>query len=192
MKAIYTILISGLFIFTCQPATAEKIIKDTDRGYAFDGRNFVVSIGSGFFGYSYGFGKLGGAPLMISAEYGIHRYVGAGIYGGLLDRNPHIGETKYDMTIYTVGVKAQFHMYNLLDDIVKKNLRGDIIDVYGIFYLGMDHYATNMSLRNKQTYYISGGIGIRAYPFKKAPGLGVYSEFSPVLTPWQLGLNYRF
>ncbi len=129
---------------------------------------------------------------MLSMEYGIHRYVGAGIYGGLLDRNPKIGENTYDMTIYTVGLRAHLHAYNIIDDVVKKDLRGDIIDIYGIVYVGMDHFETNMNLPNKQTWYISGGLGIRAYPFKKARGLGLFTEFSPVLMPWQLGLNYRF
>jgi len=191
MKTIRIVLLACAILFGLK-TQGQGLRKDTDRGYAFEGRNFVVAIGTGFIGYSYGWGKLGGAPFMLSLEYGIHRYVGAGIYGGVLDRNPKIGENTYDMTIYTVGVRVHFHAYNLLDDIIKKDLRGDIVDVYGILYVGLDHYATNVSIPDGLAYYISGGIGVRGYPFKKAPSLGVFSEFSPILMPWQLGLNYRF
>ncbi|MBL4587661.1 MAG: hypothetical protein JKX84_11495, partial [Flavobacteriales bacterium] len=180
-----------LVLFLGTNAWAQKNQKDTDRGYAFESRNLVVGLGSGFFGYSYGYGKLGGAPLMLSFEYGLHRYIGAAIYGGLLDRNPKIGENSYDMTIYTVGIRGQFHVYNLLDDILKTDLRGDVIDVYGMLYLGMDAFRTSINLPNKRTWYISGGFGVRVYPFKKAKGLGVFTEFSPVLMPWQLGVNYK-
>ncbi len=192
MKTRLLLSIIGISLFTALSVNAQKKTKDTDRGYAFEGRNLVIGIGSGFIGYSYGYGKLGGAPLMLSVEYGIHRYFGAGIYGGLLDRNPQIGEKVYDMTVYTFGLRGQLHAYNILDDLVKTNLRGDVLDIYGIVYIGMDHFETNMKLPNKRTWYISGGLGVRAYPFKKARGLGFFTEFSPVLMPWQLGLNYCF
>ncbi len=191
MRAKSILLSICISLTTVLSAHAQKNSKETDRGYAFEGRNFVISLGSGFFGYSYGHGKLGGIPVMLSIEYGVHRYVGMGIYGGLLDRNPKVGENTYDLTIYTVGIRGQFHIYNLLDDMVRHDLRGDIIDIYATAYVGMDAYKTDIKLPNKNTWYVSGGMGIRAYPFKRVRNLAVFTEFSPVLAPWQFGLNYR-
>jgi len=191
MEARNTLIALTILLFIATDTLAQKHGNDTNRGYAFESGNVVVGLGSGFVGYSYGRGKLGGAPIMLSLELGLHRYIGMGIYGGILDRNPKIGDIRYDMTIYTVGIRGQFHLFNLIDDIVKTNLRGDIIDVYAIAYIGMNQFESNITLPNKRTWYISGGFGGRVYPFKKAKGLGVFTEFSPVLMPWKIGLNFR-
>lgn len=171
---------------------AQKLNKDLERGYAFDGRNFVVSHNTGFFGNSYGYGKASGAPLLLSVEYGLHRWVGISLYGGMLHRNPTWGENSYDLDVYTGGGRINFHLYNLIDDLVKINLRGDIIDIYGNLALGFDHYDTDLPVRTKYSYYITGGAGIRAYPIKRVKGLGFNMEFSTILSPWLVGLNYRF
>ena len=166
--------------------------KDTDRGYAFEGGSFVISAATGFFGYNYGYGKLGGAPFKLTAEVGVHRYVGIALYGGLLHRNPVWGENSYQMDVYTGGGHLNFHLYNLIDDLTKKNLRGDIIDVYITGTVGFDYFDTTLPLRNNWTVYYTAGLGARAYPIKKASQLGFNMEFSNILSPWLLGLNYRF
>ena len=187
-----TYIITIILSFAITFSSAQNKNKDLDRGYAFDGRSFVTSLSTGFFGDSYGYGKIGGAPLLLSFEYGIHRYVGASVYGGMLHRDPMFGEKRYQLDVYTVGARFNFHLYNLVDDIIKWNLRGDIIDIYGSFSVGMDHYDTDLPVQTKFGYYITGGAGIRAYPIKKARGLGFNMEFSTILSPWLIGLNYRF
>lgn len=166
--------------------------KDLERGYAFDGGSFVISAATGFFGHNYGYGKLGGAPFKLTTEVGVHRYVGIALYGGLLHRDPVWGENSYQMDIYTGGGHLNFHLYNLVDDLFKKNLRGDIIDVYITGTVGFDYFDTTLPLREKYAVYYTAGLGVRAYPIKKAPGLGFNMEFSNILSPWLLGINYRF
>jgi hypothetical protein len=184
--AITIVLLSSTFVF------AQKAKNDLDRGYSFDGRNFVVSLNTGFFGNSYGYGKASGAPVLLSLEYGLHRYVGISLYGGMLHRKPVWGENAYKLDVYTGGGRINFHLYHLIDDLVKINLRGDIIDVYGNLAVGFDHYDTNLPVRTKYSYYITGGAGVRVYPIKKVQGLGFNMEFSTILSPWLLGLNYKF
>ncbi len=187
-----TFLTTFLALFLCANSVAQHTNADHNRGYAFEGRSMVVQLSSGFIGYTYGFGDLSGAPLKLQVEYGIHRYAGLALYGGMLHRDPQFGERTYQMDVYTGGLHVNFHLYNFIDDLTKKNLRGDIIDVYGTFTVGIDYFDTNLPLRSKYTYYFTGGFGVRAYPIKKAPRLGFNMEFSNILSPWLLGLNYRF
>ena len=192
MEKRITILTVILSLLLATISFAQKKKKDADRGYAFEGRNLVIQLSSGFFGDSYGYGKLGGAPLKLQVEYGVHRYVGLALYGGMLHRDPQLGEQSFQLDVYTGGLHVNFHLYNLVDDIFKKDLRGDIIDVYGTFTVGMDYFDTNLPFRNKYAYFFTGGFGVRAYPIKKAKDLGFNMEFSPILSPWLIGLNYRF
>lgn len=192
MEKRITILTVILSLLLATVSFAQKKKKDTDRGYAFEGRNLVIQLSSGFFGDSYGYGKLGGAPLKLQVEYGVHRYVGLALYGGMLHRDPQLGEQSFQLDVYTGGLHVNFHLYNLVDDIFKKDLRGDIIDVYGTFTVGLDYFDTTLPLRNKYAYFFTGGLGVRAYPIKKAKDLGFNMEFSPILSPWLIGLNYRF
>lgn len=192
MEKRITILTVILSLLLATVSFAQKKKKDTDRGYAFEGRNLVIQLSSGFFGDSYGYGKLGGAPLKLQVEYGVHRYVGLALYGGMLHRDPQLGEQSFQLDVYTGGLHVNFHLYNLVDDIFKKDLRGDIIDVYGTFTVGLDYFDTNLPLRNKYAYFFTGGLGVRSYPIKKAKDLGFNMEFSPILSPWLIGLNYRF
>ena len=184
-------LIVALLLSTNLTAQKKKNI-DSERGYAFEGRNLVIQLSSGFFGDSYGYGKLSGTPLKVQVEYGVHRYVGLALYGGMLHRDPQLGEQSFQMDVYTGGLHVNFHLYNFIDDLTKKNLRGDIIDVYGTFTVGMDYFDTNLPFRNKYAYFFTGGLGVRAYPIKKAKDLGFNMEFSAILSPWLIGLNYRF
>lgn len=184
--AVALILISSTYLF------AQKGSNDLERGYAFDGRSFVVSLNTGFFGNSYGYGKASGAPILLSLEYGIHRWVGISLYGGMLHRKPTWGENSYNLDVYTGGGRLNFHFYNLIDDLVKINLRGDIIDIYGNLALGFDHFKTDLPVGDRYSFYITGGAGIRVYPIQQVKGLGFNMEFSSILSPWLLGLNYRF
>lgn len=179
-------------LLTTNVLAQKKKNKDSERGYAFEGKNLVVQLSSGFLGYTYGFGDLSGAPLKLQVEVGVHRYVGLALYGGMLHRDPVFGERSYQMDVYTGGLHTNFHIYNFIDDLTKVNLRGDIIDVYGTFTVGIDYFDTNLPLRSKYAYYFTGGVGVRAYPIKKAPDLGFNMEFSNILSPWLIGLNYKF
>ena len=170
---------------------AQKKQKDTDRGYAFDSRNIVASLDFSFISQSYGLGKMSGIPLMLSIEYGFHRYVGMSFYGGMLQRDVTFGDRTFQHDIYTGGGKLNFHFYNLIDDKIKKDLRGDIVDIYVNGTAGFDYFDSELKKGSKYAYYFTAGLGIRAYPIKKVPGLGFNAEFSSILSPVIFGLNYR-
>lgn len=186
LTIIYILIIGNTF------AQKRRSHKDENRGYAFESGSFIIGAATGFFGYNYGYGKLGGAPFKLTAEVGVHRYVGIALYGGLLHRDPVWGETTYQMDIYTGGGHLNFHIYNLIDDLTKKNLKGDIIDVYITGTVGFDYFDTNLPIRNSWFVYYTAGLGVRAYPIKKVRNLGFNMEFSNILSPWLMGINYRF
>jgi hypothetical protein len=172
-------------------AQSQHLKKESERGYAFDSQNVVVSLDFSFIGHNYGRGKMSGVPLMLSFEYGFHRYVGISLYAGMLQRNVQFDDRSKQHDIYTGGGKLNFHFYNLIDDKTKKNLRGDIVDIYINGTAGFDYFDSELKTGGKYAYYFTAGLGIRAYPIKKVPGLGFNAEFSSILSPVMLGLNYR-
>ena len=160
--------------------------------HAFETRDWTGSIGTSFLTYSYGYGNyVQGVPVMISFEYGIHSYVGASIYGGMMYRNPKIGECSYKQSLYAAGLRFNGHIYNVLDDLINANLRSDIIDIYMSVNLGMDHMITDLPISTKTVFYIGTGVGLRVYPFK-SKRVGIMTEIGhTVITPLLLGVTFK-
>ena len=160
--------------------------------HAFETRDWTGSIGTSFLTYSYGYGNyVQGAPVMISFEYGIHSYVGVSIYGGMMYRNPKINEYRYKQSLYAAGIRVNGHFYNVLDDLINADLKSNIVDIYTFVSLGMDHTVTDLPINPKTVYYISGGIGLKAYPFK-LKRIGVMTEIGhSVITPLLLGVTFK-
>jgi len=160
--------------------------------HAFETRDWTGSIGTSFLTYSYGYGNyVQGAPVMISFEYGIHSYVGVSIYGGMMYRNPKINEYRYKQSLYAAGIRVNGHFYNVLDDFINADLKSNIVDIYTFVSLGMDHTVTDLPINPKTVYYISGGIGLKAYPFK-LKRIGVMTEIGhSVITPLLLGVTFK-
>jgi len=192
MKTRTLTLIACICLLTCHAAAQQrKTHADHNRGYAFEGKNVVINASIGFFGYTYGYGKLSGIPFKLTAEAGVHRYVGIALYGGLLHRNPTWGERVYKMNVYTGGAHLNLHVYNIIDDLTNVNLRGDILDVYITGTVGADYFDTTLPLQNRYAIYYTAGLGVRAYPIPKVPRLGFSMEFSNILSPWLVGVTYR-
>jgi len=160
--------------------------------HAFETRDWTGGIGTSFLTYSYGYGNyVQGAPVMISFEYGIHSYVGVSIYGGMMYRNPKINEYRYKQSLYAAGIRVNGHFYNVLDDLINADLKSNIVDIYTFVSLGMDHTVTDLPINPKTVYYISGGIGLKAYPFK-LKRIGVMTEIGhSVITPLLLGVTFK-
>ncbi|MFT4523962.1 MAG: hypothetical protein ACI9FU_001355 [Granulosicoccus sp.] len=161
--------------------------------HAFKSNDWALSIGSSFLSYAYGYGgHIEGVPLVLSFEYGVHRYFGTGIYAGMLHRTPSVGERSYKQSVYSAGVRFNGHFYNAIDDLIKKaNLKSNIIDMYVSVNLGMEHMVTNLPINKKTIFYIGVGFGLRAYPFKNKK-IGLMTEIGhSVVSPWLLGATFR-
>ena len=187
--------LSAIIIFAINPSVAQEAKPEykirTD--HAFQAKNWALSGGTSFIGYAYGYGKMfGGVPLVLSFEYGVHRYFGTALYGGMLHRKPQVGERTYKQSVYAAGLRFNGHFYNALDDLIKKaDLKSNIIDMYVSVNVGMDHMVTNLPINKKTIFFIGVGFGMRAYPFKNKK-VGLMTEIGhTIVTPWLLGATFR-
>lgn len=187
---LYTLVICLCMSSTLGMAQRKKRSSDN---HAFQGRSLVTSLGFGFFGYSYGYGKVSGFPLLASIEYGVHRYVGVGVYGGMLHRKPVWGERQYKMSVYSAGIRINAHFYNVIDDLVKgHDLRSDLLDLYITGNVGADTFKSNLPIGDALAVLAGVGFGAKVYPFKRSKQVGFHIEFSNLLTPFLVGASYRF
>lgn len=98
-------------------------------------------------------------------EFGIHKYVGLGFTVGFGGRagwnNNYLGEFNIPM-----GMLANFHFYQLIDDKNSKNLRADKLDIYAGIAMGSGlafTYYDNTSTRVVPLAWGGPHAGIRYY-----------------------------
>lgn len=122
---------------------------------AFSKGDFVLGIhgaGSSMFNFYAGGGKSGyGTPssrlnsyltggVAIGGEWAIHDYVGigftTGVQGGVSRWNGFWGAFNYGVVSIPVGVVANFHFYQLIDDKSDKDIHADQLDIYAGISLG--------------------------------------------------------
>jgi len=124
MKKIYVILFSLSFIFV-----------SNINAQSFEQGLLSVSPGINLGGFGlYGSGS--GLPLVASAEYGIHEYIGVGPYVGFVNYNYGSGSFKYNYKFITVGVRGDFHYTTLLEELLEGDLSSDKLDLYVALLLG--------------------------------------------------------
>ena len=160
---------------------------------AFNTGDYNASIGTSFVTYSYGYGgMMQGIPVMTSFEYGLHRYLGVGMYGGVMYRSPVINDYRYKQWVYSGGFRINAHFYNIISDVVESPISSDRIDMYLSINIGMDHTDTNLPIHTKTVYYVGIGFGLRAYPFK-SQRIGFIADIGhTVMTPMLLGICVKF
>lgn len=88
-------------------------------------------IGAGVYGNSIiGLGYA--LPVVFNADFGVHDYVSVGGYVGFWTSKS--GSTRYSST--HVGARGSFHFWQLIDDKVDADLKGDKLDLYATIWLG--------------------------------------------------------
>lgn len=188
--------LTAIVIFAVNTASYSQEAKPEYKlrtDHAFKSKDWALSAGTSFLSYAYGYGgHVEGVPLVLSFEYGVHRYFGTGVYAGMLHRRPTVGERTYKQSVYSAGLRFNGHFYNAIDDLIKKaDLKSNIIDMYVSVNLGMEHMVTNLPINKKTIFYIGVGFGMRAYPFKNK-NIGLMTEIGhSVVTPWLLGATFR-
>lgn len=91
-------------------------------------------LGSGYkygYGYGYGWTPITG-ELNVQAEWGVHQYVGVGLFTG-------VGGGAYwggGVVNVPIGAVANFHFYQLIADKTGKNIHADKLDIYAGANLG--------------------------------------------------------
>ncbi|CAN5339448.1 hypothetical protein BH09BAC1_BH09BAC1_25260 [soil metagenome] len=100
-------------------------------------------------------------------EFGVSKYVGVGLTTGIGGRgNRSYGYSEVNVPI---GVIANFHFYQLIDDKVSKDIHADKLDIYVGANLGSGIAFRNSYYDNDIVAMVFGGVqtGIRYYVTEK-------------------------
>lgn len=117
--------------------------------------NFLISPGIGLGSY-YGGGFYGfGVPVSVSAEIGVHDFVGVGGWAGFASYGYNWFGAKYRDSYVGFGARATFHWYGLLEKLLKTDIHGDKLDIYYSLMLG--YYIRNTNNDSWTANY--GGFG---------------------------------
>ncbi|HUM52532.1 MAG TPA: hypothetical protein PK431_11985 [Chitinophagales bacterium] len=141
--------------------------------------SYLGNFGSGGFyrygGYSYGgyaYGFWYSGTLSIQAEFGIHDYVGLGLVTGIGGRNYRGGG---GILYVPVGIMANFHFFQLIEDKTSKDIHGDKIDLYAGLNVGsglaVSFPASSSTIGGM--LFVGPQFGIKYYP---KPKFGIYAE----------------
>lgn len=136
-------------------------------------------------GYNYGFWYSG--TLSVQAEFGVHDYVGIGLVTGIGGRNYRGGG---GVLYVPVGIFANFHFYQLIEDKTSKDIHGDKLDLYAGLNVGsglaVGFPADNSTIGGM--LFVGPQFGVK-YFFK--PKIGVYAEFGYGKSLLEAGLSFK-
>ncbi len=162
-------IIAGIFaIFLASNIQAQSF----DRGDVL----LTGGIGAGHYGYHVGPGYRGfGLPVVLNVDIGIHDYVSLGPYVGALfkDASSAIG----------FGGRGSFHFWQLIDNHVSGDLRGDIFDIYASAYAGGE-----VSRYYNDRFRAGGILGARWF---FAQNLALTVEFGGPMSYFMVGMTFK-
>lgn len=189
------------------PTKSSKSSKSSSGDKAFGGKGSkTISIGlgmssylgtfgkggyAGYGGYSYGgyrYGLWYSGTLSVQAEFGVHDYVGVGITTGIGGRNYRYGGG--GILYVPVGVVANFHFYQLIEDKTSKDIHGDKLDLYAGLNVGSGLAVGFPASKNSLggLLFVGPQVGVK-YFFK--PKFGVYAEFGYGKTLIEAGVSLK-
>ncbi|MEM6803677.1 MAG: hypothetical protein AAF696_19895 [Bacteroidota bacterium] len=102
---------------------------------AFEQGGLSISPGINIGGLGF-YGNGSGLPVVLSGEYGILDFLGAGPYVGFVNYSFGSGASKYSYRFITFGVRGDFHYSALLEEVLDANLNSDKLDLYVALLLG--------------------------------------------------------
>jgi hypothetical protein len=142
-------------------------------------------IGAGNWGY---YGRGYAMPVGVNLDFAVHKYADVGPYAGVIFNGNYAG--------VNFGARGNFNWWQLLDDKVAKDLKGDVIDLYYTLGFGYEIFTGN----NAKNYWgrrasinrfrWSSAMGIRWY---FAPKIALMAEVGGAsLAPVHLGVSFKF
>ena len=175
------VLFSGLFFFSNNETYAQ----------AHEKGNVILtpSIGIGNWGY-YNWGYWGGRsysfPVAFNADFAVHDYAGVGPFAGLLINSNYLG--------VQFGERGTFNWWQLLDDKVAKDLKGDVLDIYYSLGLGYEIFTNSewgpgLSRGHWNRFRWGSSMGVRWYFSER---IGLMGEVgAPIAAPVQIGISFK-
>ena len=128
-------------------------------------------------------------PVLVSGEYGFHKYVSGGVFAGYQNyryedyynqnKPPYSVNYTYSYSSISVGVKGSFHVFPFINDQFNTKVDASRMDAYATAYIGNTFIQYNTSsgyIRNdilKNRPIVGPGVGFR-YTF--TPMFGAFAE----------------
>jgi hypothetical protein len=138
-----------------------------------------VGLGSAGFGRAYD----NNIAVFFAADFGVHDYVSVGPYIG----TRFFGDKR---TGFSLGARANFHWWQLLDDKVNADLKQNQLDIYWNVYLGYN-FVTNKNDNRYRSAGFGSTLGLRWYP-KANNRFALFGEFGRSPISWSvLGLTIK-
>ncbi|MBK8353304.1 MAG: hypothetical protein IPL21_17100 [Saprospirales bacterium] len=142
--------------------------------------------GRGYYGGLYG-GFWYSGTLSVQAEFGVHDYVGVGIVTGVGGRNYRGGG---GVLYVPVGIFANFHFFQLIEDKTSKDIHGDKLDLYAGLNVGsglaVSFPASSSNIGGM--LFVGPQVGVK-YFFK--PKIGVYAEVGYGKSLMEAGISFK-
>jgi hypothetical protein len=172
----------------------------TVQAQAFKRGDVMISPGIGLGTYGVGYGVGFALPVVLNADFGVHKYISVGAYGGFWTRRwNYTSNDDYRFTSIHVGGRASFHFWQLIADNVSAGLLRDKLDIYVTPWLGYNIRSANWidnnnGLGNSLDFdsRLQGGVqlGVR-YFFNE--NIGIFGEFGGTPTSFSnLGVTFKF
>ncbi len=153
------------------------IFSGTMNAQSFDAGDVLLTggIGAGHYGYHVGPRSGIGLPVVMFVDIGIHQYVSLGPYVGALfkDNSSALG----------FGGRGSFHFWQLIDNHVNGDLRGDIFDIYGSAYAGGE-----ISAYYSDRFRAGGILGARWFFH---PNISLNVEFGGPMSYVMAGMTFK-
>jgi hypothetical protein len=175
-----------LILFALLLSTLVIVPTEKTQAQAHEKGDIILSpfIGAGNWGYYRGSYAM---PVGINLDFAVHKYADVGPYAGIVLNRNYSG--------INFGARANFNWWQLLDDKVAKDLKGDVIDLYytlgfgyEIFAGDYDRYWGRRASYNRFRWH--SAMGIRWY---FAPRIALMAEVgSPSLAPLHIGISFKF
>lgn len=179
LKLLVTVLLLTFTVFSISAQDGDK---------AFQKGNVMLSIGvgAGVYGHSVN-GLAFSLPFIFNADFGVHDYVSVGGYAGFWTSKS--GGNRYNST--HIGGRGSFHFWQLIDDKVDADMKGDKLDIYATIWLGYNlRKVDNSTILFANRLRGGSQIGVRYFV---SNGFGFFLEVGGTPTSYSnIGLTFKF
>ncbi|HAP68953.1 MAG TPA: hypothetical protein DCR04_04390 [Flavobacteriales bacterium] len=191
MKYLLALVIP--FLFSAQNVTAQawtKYTKLISVGLCAGNYYYLGTTRAAFFGPTTGRYNPVTGQISVEGEFGVHEYIGVGFNAGFGGARSGTFGVKGSLNV-PVGVLANFHFYQLIEDLTGTNLHAEAIDVFvGVSIgtgLGVISY-NNVSDQVVPLVFGGAHVGARWY---FSPNIGLSGQFGFGKSLVDLGVVFK-
>lgn len=196
MKILPLLLLPIFFLSLSLDAQDDDLSKNDTFEKAVDKGSFVLSAGAGAIIYPFSDRTFYTISTKINADYSFHKYASTGVFTRYYTQSP----LYYRVNTYNFGVRGNFHLLNLLSDVLDKKLLVNKLDIYasiGCFY----HFVTIEHIRTgdkrakhsrRNIAFVRNIVGVRYSFIKNLVGFIELTVVTPNHDLSAIGLALKF